>query len=183
MDFVVKEKLKFLEKFKILERFKFLEKFKISERLKLFVRLKDFLVFILYQFFSILVIVFVEKRCFNFIKKGLENEYGIVRRKKIFYRFQFDFSCRYLRISLDMFDFSLRRLRISIDLERFFDEMGIDRIVLDSMFRFYYRIQVYELQSMSFIAFVLNDRSFCSDVLQGGEMLEIDKKIVECNSK
>lgn len=106
-----------------------------------------------------------------------------MRRKKTLHRSQSDLSCRHSRTSSDMSDLSSRRSRTSTDLERFFDEMGIDRTVLDPMLRLHHRTQAHELQSMSSIASAPNDRSSCSDASQGGEMSETDKKIAECNSK
>lgn len=183
MDSAVKEKPKLPEKPKIPERPKLPEKPKIPERPKPPVRSKDFLVPTSYQSLSTSVTVLVEKRCSNPTKKGSENEHGIVRRKKTLHRSQSDLSCRHSRTSSDMSDLSSRRSRTSTDLERFFDEMGIDRTVLDPMLRLHHRTQAHELQSMSSIASAPNDRSSCSDASQGGEMSETDKKIAECNSK
>lgn len=183
MDSAVKEKPKLPEKPKIPDRPKLPEKPKIPEKPKPPVRSKDFLVPTSYQPLSTSVTVLVEKRCANSTKKGSETEHGIVRRKKTLHRSQSDLSCRHSRTSSDMSDLSSRRSRTSTDLERFFDEMGIDRTVLDPMLRLHHRTQTHEFESMSSIASAPNDRSSCSDASQGGEMSETDKKIAECNSK
>lgn len=177
MDSALKEKPKLPEKPKIPDRPK------LPEKPKPPVRSKDFLVPTSYQPLSTSVTVLVEKRCANSTKKGSETEHGIVRRKKTLHRSQSDLSCRHSRTSSDMSDLSSRRSRTSTDLERFFDEMGIDRTVLDPMLRLHHRTQTHEFESMSSIASAPNDRSSCSDASQGGEMSETDKKIAECNSK
>lgn len=185
MDSSSNEKPKLAEKPKLPDRPKLPEKPNIPDRPTPPVKSKDFLVPTSYQSLSTSVTVLVEKRCASPATKTSENEAGVlVRRKKTLHRSQSDLSGRHSRTSSDLSDLSSRLSRTSTELERFFDEMGIDRSVLDPMLRLHHRTQNSDMfESLSSIASAPNDRSSCSDASQGGGISETDKKIAECNSK
>lgn len=98
---------------------------------------KDFLFPISQQSLSASVTVLVEKRCSGDITPlPLRCEDNVICRKKTtLHRSQSDLSCTHSRNSSDFSDLSSRLSRTSTELERFFNEMGIDRSVLDPMIK------------------------------------------------
>ncbi|KAL3867666.1 hypothetical protein ACJMK2_040537 [Sinanodonta woodiana] len=71
-------------------------------------------------------------------KPEQDSELLISRRKKHLHRSHSDLSsCRHSRTSSDFSDLSSRLSRTSTEIERFFNEMGLDRTVLDPVFKFH----------------------------------------------
>lgn len=88
-----------------------------------------------YQSLSSSVNVLVEKRCSSPSNHNLDKESVLRRKKKGLHRSHSDLSCRHSRNSSDFSDISSRLSRTSTELERFFNEMGIDKSVLDPMIK------------------------------------------------
>lgn len=101
------------------------------------------------------------------------------RKKNTLHRSQSDLSCRHSRTSSDFSDLSSRLSRTSTELERFFNEMGIDRSVLDPMLKLH-KIHKKEsdlFESLSSLELGSEDRSSVSGVSQSGKsQTDKDKK-------
>lgn len=122
------------------------------------------------------------------------SEERLLRRQKAIHRSQSDLSSRHSRSSADFSDLSSRVSRTSVELERFFNEMGLDKTVIDPMLR---------KQSQSFSEFDLVEgmsslgspdaRSNCSGVSksektdhtgpEGGEKPISSTSVVERNAR
>ncbi|KAK3089124.1 hypothetical protein FSP39_001034 [Pinctada imbricata] len=154
-------------------------------------RTNDFLLPNSYQSLSTSVTVLVEKRCASSAMSKHSRDQDVIRRKKKpLHRSQSDLSCRHSRTSSDFSDLSSRLSRTSTELERFFNEMGIDKSVLEPMIRLHDRrtkdSEMFE--SISSVESASNHRSTCSDFSQGEtkdkqDKAETDKEIAERNSK
>ncbi|XP_069126232.1 protein FAM110B-like [Argopecten irradians] len=143
-------------------------------------RSRDCLLPSTYQSLSTSVTVLVEKRCAGSATTHTPSDTAILRRKKkTLHRSQSDLSCRHSRNSSDFSDLSSRLSRTSTELERFFNEMGIDKSVLDPMMKLQrnHKKESDYFESLSSLELGSEDRSSLSGVSQGAKSLtEKDKK-------
>ncbi|OWF43450.1 protein FAM110B-like [Mizuhopecten yessoensis] len=143
-------------------------------------RSRDCLLPSTYQSLSTSVTVLVEKRCAGTSTTHTPTDTAILRRrKKTLHRSQSDLSCRHSRNSSDFSDLSSRLSRTSTELERFFNEMGIDRSVLDPMMKLQHNHKKESdyFESLSSLELGSEDRSSLSGVSQGAKsQADKDKK-------
>ncbi|XP_060083871.1 protein FAM110B-like [Ylistrum balloti] len=143
-------------------------------------RSRDCLLPSTYQSLSTSVTVLVEKRCAGSATTHTPTDTAILRRKKkTLHRSQSDLSCRHSRNSSDFSDLSSRLSRTSTELERFFNEMGIDKSVLDPMMKLQHNHKKESdyFESLSSLELGSEDRSSLSGVSQGAKsQTDKDKK-------
>jgi len=141
---------------------------------------KDFLMPNTYQSLSTSVTVLVEKRCSGSTSASqAANEITVLRRKKkTLHRSQSDLSCRHSRNSSDFSDLSSRLSRTSTELERFFNEMGIDRSVLDPMLKLQknHKKESDLFESLSSLELNSDARSSCSGISKSAKS-QNDKEV------